>query len=1058
MATPPCVFLLLTVFVRGVLGFNLDTENFVIVNGPQKGIQFGFSSGMFHVENKPWILVGAPKSNSSLYPDIPTTGGLFRCQLDFQGGRQAACTSEVPAVEPENLNPGIVTYEQQTQLLGSNILINDNNVMICASKHKMTSSEATKRILYGLGRCNVGDLDNLDGPMSRSMYRKRPLVDSTSTYVYGMGLLGFSTASLKEFVPVFNTVMGAPGFYDGKGGFVLTDINGLDQSLDYLVSKDRDLRNSFQKSSYLGYSVGSGKFGIATFGTVVAGAPRYSNPEGHVGIVVLLRIVQDGFEMQTTRSGKQPGCGFGAALIVLDINGDGMDDLLVGSPFYTEQATDQGLVQVYYGTSDRVNILRDGDNLMGTGTIHGRFGMAMADIGDVNADGFTDVAIGAPYEDDQRGCIYIYNGNHQNMKSVFSQRITAKSLDPELRAFGFHISSPLDVDFNTYNDISVGAYMSDQAVILRGRPIVKLDRSVALYPVLVPLNPAGQACHRVDDPFPCLTYKICFNFTGRGLDRIDLDIGLRVDNSRKNKGKSSRMDLYIEGEMKGDDFITKYQIQKNITSCKTIVARVKALDREFFAAIEQPVEFDLNYTLSSEPLPGQVLPILDNLNSPAISVSADFNTGCGRQRCRSNLQIDVTYDTTEIIVGKVQDITISVNIKNLGEPAFVTRVATRSSTNVGFRSDQIEAGQMICKQNGTGMIDDVTCDFTTPFFQTMAGQFDLTYSSLLPSDGNLADIDPRVSFNLTATTESEETDPTDNVHMIEIPVTFKPDIIIYGSSNPEQATISPDSNKLISIEKTFSIYNRGPSPLPETRVTIEFPRKNLQGSVLVEAQNHKVSHTSSNVRCEIISSSAKLDQQQSTISPGAPQKIEASDDILSQRQSIQNMTCANYDCVHMECLLTGLGVASTETVAVAINITEASLTFDKKAERLNYVTTAEVHKPQHPQLEVYWPTKPVKAEIRVDIYPASERKVTEDIEIWILIVGCLGGLLLFVALGLLLWKCGFFKRKKREEVQAWKRKSGYNARRSQMGSARNRHASSSVRSKCADPGELAFLD
>ncbi|XP_033761424.1 integrin alpha-9-like [Pecten maximus] len=1059
MATPATRYLLLVVFVEGTLGFNFDTENVMILDGPKKGIQFGFSSGLFYRGDDPWSIVGAPKSNSSTHSEIPQPGGFFRCPLNFKAGRHVSCTSEIPAVEPESLGTAI-TYKQQTQLLGSNILMNDNNFMGCASKYKLTNSEASKKLLYAIGRCNVGNLTNLDGPMRRTNYKKRPLVDRTSTYVFGMGLVGFSSTSLKYDVPVFNTILGAPGFFDGKGGFLLIDINDLGQSQDYLVSSDRNLRNSFDKGAYLGYSIGSGRFGKARLGTVVAGAPHYSkSQEGHVGIVVLFNIVQNDFEMQTTISGSQPGCGFGASLIVLDLNGDGLDDLLVGSPFFSDQATDQGLVQVYYGTNDRTNILRQDDNdLRGTSTIYGRFGIAMADIGDINADGFNDVAIGAPYENEQSGSVYIYNGNKQSMNPQFSQRIMAKSLDPGLKGFGFHISSPLDVDRNTYNDISVGAYMSDQAVILRTRPIVTLDRTVTLTPELVPLNPSGQACYQDDDPFPCLSYTVCFNFTGRGIDRINLDIGLSVDMSRKKKGKSSRMDLYLEEENKGDAFVTRYQIQKtSITNCKTIVGRVNSLGREFFSAIEQPVEFNLNYSLSGDPVLGEVMPILDNLKDPAVSVSADFNTGCGLQRCRSNLVIEVSYDKTEVIVGKMDDISISVSIKNLGEPAFVTRVVTRSSTNVAFRSDQIEAGQIVCTQNGTGMIDDVACDFSTPFFENMVGQFDLTYTLDISDDDNLTAIDPKVSFNLTATSESSEIDPADNDHMIEIPVKIKPDIIIYGSSNPEQATISPDSNKLVSMEKTFNIYNRGPSPLPETRVTIEFPRKNLQGDILVLSQNMKVTPSSNNVKCRVLSSSEDLNEHSTTTVPGVVQeKIVASENVQLLSQSIQNMTCNNYECVHMECLVTRLDVDRMVYITVNINVTETSLTFGKNTEILKYVTRAEIHKPQHSRLTVYWPRTPVKAEILVDIYPASERKVSEDINIWIPIGAGIGGFVLFVIIGVILWKCGFFKRKKREEVQAWKRKSGYNARRTQRGS--QRHAGSSVRSKAADPGEMSFLD
>lgn len=46
--------------------------------------------------------------------------------------------------------------------------------------------------------------------------------------------------------------------------------------------------------------------------------------------------------------GKQVGEYFGAAVCVLDVNGDGLDDVIVGAPHYGSTKTwDQGRVHVY---------------------------------------------------------------------------------------------------------------------------------------------------------------------------------------------------------------------------------------------------------------------------------------------------------------------------------------------------------------------------------------------------------------------------------------------------------------------------------------------------------------------------------------------------------------------------------------------------------------------------------------------------------------------------------------------------------------------------------------
>lgn len=55
-----------------------------------------------------------------------------------------------------------------------------------------------------------------------------------------------------------------------------------------------------------------------------------------------------------------------------------------------------------------------------------RFGFTVASIGDINGDGYEDIAVGAPLEDrlsssSSFGSIYIFNGDKDNIKSSFSQ-------------------------------------------------------------------------------------------------------------------------------------------------------------------------------------------------------------------------------------------------------------------------------------------------------------------------------------------------------------------------------------------------------------------------------------------------------------------------------------------------------------------------------------------------------------------------------------------------------------------------------------------------------------
>lgn len=48
-----------------------------------------------------------------------------------------------------------------------------------------------------------------------------------------------------------------------------------------------------------------------------------------------------------------------------------------------------------------------------------RFGFSMTSLGDINRDGYTDIAIGAPYEG--IGAIYIYLGSANGLITPASQ-------------------------------------------------------------------------------------------------------------------------------------------------------------------------------------------------------------------------------------------------------------------------------------------------------------------------------------------------------------------------------------------------------------------------------------------------------------------------------------------------------------------------------------------------------------------------------------------------------------------------------------------------------------
>ena len=154
---------------------------------------------------------------------------------------------------------------------------------------------------------------------------------------------------------------------------------------------------------------------------------------------------------------------FAYALAACDFNGDGYDDLAVGSPAESDA---RGIVNVIY--SDGAGLAPQGNQnweqgvngIDGNAERNDQFGIALSG-GDFNADGYCDLAAGANGEDSGRGIAHAIYGSAQGLtpdgNQAWRQGHDGLRGDAESRDF---FATTLDTgDFNGdgFDDLAVGA-------------------------------------------------------------------------------------------------------------------------------------------------------------------------------------------------------------------------------------------------------------------------------------------------------------------------------------------------------------------------------------------------------------------------------------------------------------------------------------------------------------------------------------------------------------------------------------------------------------------------
>jgi hypothetical protein len=186
-------------------------------------------------------------------------------------------------------------------------------------------------------------------------------------------------------------------------------------------------------------------------GDVAIAAPQAAWMGNRAAGVVVVELSDSAVMSTPLRFGGQAADEqFGSKVINAgDVNGDGYSDLVISGLRAGAE------VVVYLGGARSTLLVDSPAQSLGAPVANKLFGHALAAVGDVDADGYGDVVVGAPLEDEgslqRAGAVYLYRGSSTGLRPP--QRFAGSRASGY---FGASIASASDFNEDGFADVIVG--------------------------------------------------------------------------------------------------------------------------------------------------------------------------------------------------------------------------------------------------------------------------------------------------------------------------------------------------------------------------------------------------------------------------------------------------------------------------------------------------------------------------------------------------------------------------------------------------------------------------
>ncbi|XP_070582885.1 integrin alpha-M-like [Erythrolamprus reginae] len=772
-------------------------------------------------------------------------------------------------------------------------------------------------------------------------------------------------------------ILGAVGSYDWAGGLFLYNSQG-DATFINISSTTSDL-----KSAYLGYSIQEVQVnGRSSF---VVGAPRYQ----HVGKVVWFSQRRGEWKQMSELSLKespQIGSYFGATLCAVDLDRDGNTDLiLIGAPMYYDGIAG-GRVYICQRKGETFYC---GMELQGEPNHPlGRFGTSIAEAGEITGDLWTDVAVGAPLEDENQGAVYIFQGRSKSLNQVFSQRIQASIFPNRLQYFGQALDGGSELTGDGLPDLAVGA--DGQVLLLRARPVVNVVAGITFNPTLIPISAfecEGQQVVNKEISKATVNFKIQGDsrFTFGNDISSTLRYTLTLDPGRQKVRavfqQGSGLSTLTE-EMRIGVRPESREYRINLPTC-----------------IEDsltPMILQLNYTLIGDPIrrANNLRAIRQKEVSNMLSASLPFEKNCGGDGiCKDQLKTFFNFSgLNELVVGLTTELNVTVYILNEGEDSYSTKLTFTYPSSLSYRryilvKSNRKYTTIKCTPAPAAeevSLRNTTCAINHPIFRANA-EVIFIVSFFVSQEADLGSV---VQINATAASENNVPVTKDMFHQMELPVKYAIYIFIKSLDDSTKYVnfSAGQEDETRTVEHRYELKNANNRNVPVT-ITFNIPTA-LNGMELW------------NTVLDVPKEFPQVTCEPGISNPGSEAFVQQ----LSEQPVLDCLVAA---CKAIRCVVPSLAGHQSIEFKIHGNISLKSLS-QTQQKKVTLVSSAHVSydERKYKQKERY-----IQDQVKTTV------EFLEPYNYLPIIIGSsVGGLVLLVLIVAALYKLGFFKRQYKQMI------------------------------------------